>query len=90
VTARSRGFTELLYLDQLNFFEVINSRYAHIATRYENLRYQFQQSPGNLCPLFVRCYWCEGKGHVATSCKFFGDIRGNMRWRKDPSREGPI
>lgn len=78
VTARSRGFTELMYLDQNEFLKRVHSNYAHTVARYEELRFKLTTDPTNLNPLYVKCYWCKGQGHIAINCDFFADIKGNM------------
>ena len=80
-----------MYLDQEEFYAAINERYPHIVTKYESLRYRIAQDPKNFDPLYIRCYWCQGKGHIATNCDFFEDIRGNMkRDQQDPAKIGEV
>ena len=33
--------------------------------------------------LYIQCYRCQGKGHIAINCKFFGEIKGNMKPKRN-------
>jgi hypothetical protein len=32
--------------------------------------------------LFLKCYRCHERGHIATQCEFFAEIKGNLIKKK--------
>ena len=35
-------------------------------------------SPNDYSPLFLKCFQCNMKGHIAIDCKYFNMIKGNL------------
>ena len=40
------------------------------------------KNPNNYSPLYIKCYLCKIKGHIATDCEFFSLIKSkNTRFK---------
>ena len=78
LTARSRGFSELMYLNQAKFLSQIHLKHPHTIKKYEDIRKRLTDDPDNFKPLFIKCYRCGEKGHIATKCILFDDWKGNL------------
>ena len=78
VTVKSRGFSELMYLSQVEFLNCIYKKHTHAIRTYEEMREKLtmnQVDPKNKYdPLFLKCYHCHAKGHIAIDCDFFHQI----------------
>lgn len=82
ITTKSRGFSELMYLNQADFIKVIHKKHSHTVNTYEQIRFQLHQNPTDYSPLFLKCYRCHERGHIATQCEFFSEIKGNLIKKK--------
>jgi len=83
VTVKSRGFSELMYLDQMMFLKSIYTKHSHAVKVYEDLRYKLIENPKNFTPLYLKCYHCQLKGHIAIDCDFYQHIKGNLTNQND-------
>jgi hypothetical protein len=45
---------------------------------YEQIRFSILENPKNYAPLYLKCYHCQLKGHIAIHCDFFSHIKGNL------------
>ena len=80
VTAKSRTFSELVFLNQIKFLSLIDKKYPAAIQKYNNLRVKLLTlPPKDLRPLYIKCYRCYGHGHIVTECPFFYEIEGNMQ-----------
>ena len=87
VTIKSRGFSELMYLNQVDFLRTIYQKHNHAVRTYEQMRFNLIAEPKNLLPLFIKCYHCHCKGHIAINCDFFNHIKGNLSKKGKKKRD---
>jgi hypothetical protein len=45
---------------------------------YENIRYKLTTNSKDVNCLFMKCYHCNAKGHIAIHCPFFEEVKGNL------------
>lgn len=67
-----------MYLNQAKFLSQIHLKHPHTIKRYEDIRKRLTDDPDNFKPLFIKCYRCGEKGHIATKCILFDDWKGNL------------
>ena len=81
VTARSRNFSEIMYLNQMDFLKTLIQKHTQAFQNYEEVRLKLIKNPNEYTPLFLNCYRCHSKGHIAIQCDFFYEIEGNLEKR---------
>mmetsp|Transcript_17945 Transcript_17945/g.27752 ORF Transcript_17945/g.27752 Transcript_17945/m.27752 type:complete len:81 (+) Transcript_17945:1308-1550(+) len=67
-----------MYLNQKDFLKTLFMRHRPALKKYEELRFKLSRNPTNYAPLFIKCYRCHKKGHIALQCDFFFEIEGNL------------
>ena len=79
-TVRSRTFSEVIHINQHDFLKLMNEKFPTTVLKYESFRYKLSfKNQTDYSMLYIECYRCKGKGHIAINCKFFGEIKGNMK-----------
>jgi CRP-like cAMP-binding protein len=68
ITARSRGFSELMYLSQYDFLKTIHNKHTHTLNLYNKIRMLLFKNPSDYTPLYIKCFRCQARGHIATQC----------------------
>ena len=68
-----------MYLSQIDFLKAIYTRHTHVVKTYENIRFKLLQNKVegkklDVNSLFMKCYNCHQKGHIAIDCPFFDEI----------------
>ena len=71
VTVKSRGFTELMYLDKFRFLKCIDDKHQQASETYGEMYGELLSNPGDYTALNIKCYHCKCKGHIAIDCEFF-------------------
>lgn len=80
VTAKSRNFSELMYLSDKEFLDTIDKKFKHthskfLACKEKLLKAQYDDSPDRYKYLFINCYICQARGHIASECQFLQEIQ---------------
>ena len=75
-SARSTNFTEVLTLYLSEFLEVAERHPKQLDT-FNAIRRELSKAE-NLNLLGTECYICKGRGHIATDCPRFSEIKGNL------------
>lgn len=80
VTAKSRNFSELMYLSDKEFLESIERKFKHTYQKFKRcqeklLKAQSQDSALRYKYLFLDCYICQARGHIAIECQFLEEIQ---------------
>lgn len=79
VTAKSRNFSELMYLSDREFIESIQKKFKHTYQKFKRcqdklLKAAQEESVDKYKYLFVNCYICQARGHIAIECQFLEEI----------------
>lgn len=72
--------TELLSLSKDSFFKVANS-FPHAIATFNKIHNEIDKK-NSIKPLNISCYICKHRNHIATNCRFFGKIKGNLTKKK--------
>ena len=72
---------------EADFIKVIHKKHSHTVNTYEQIRFELHQNPTDYSPLFLKCYRCHERGHIATQCEFFSEIKGNLIKKKNINLE---
>jgi len=96
LTAKSRNFSELMYLSDVQFMECTKNRFSHSHKKLVKMQEKLKD-PKNMNNkqkykyLFIHCYICHEMGHIATECEFMKDLRERdaqkKRQRKDEQEQ---
>jgi hypothetical protein len=78
LTARSRGFSELMHLDQNEFLTFLQNKHPNLYKSYEEVKINFSIQPKEYRILYIKCYICHQSGHICLDCPFFVEIERNM------------
>lgn len=79
VTVKSRGFSELMYLDKFKFLKCILEKHKQASEKFSDIYGKLLTQPRDFSPLHIKCYYCSSKGHIAIDCEFFHCIQGNLQ-----------
>lgn len=79
-TARSRGFTEVLSLNNDSFTDTAHQQQYRSAERvYYDIYDKLSFPPHDYNAIFVICYLCGKQGHLSVHCEeHFNSIKGNL------------
>ena len=79
-----------MYLSDKEFLDTIKKKFKHTHSKFIHcqeklIKAQYDDSPDRYKYLFINCYICQARGHIASECQFLQEIQ-NKQNQKQPAQ----
>eukprot|EP00347_Sterkiella_histriomuscorum_P008075 403346469 len=79
VTVKTKDFTDVLYIKRDSFLQMASKVSIESLILYNKIKDSVTYNEKDFKLLALKCYVCDGEGHISIHCKKFFKLKGNLK-----------